>query len=117
MINKRTVGNGYEEIAVEYLEGLGYKIEERNFRCRSGEIDIIARHEGYLVFVEVKYRSTTKKGTPEESINWRKQQTISRVADFYIYSHGLRADRPYRFDAVLIQGADIRVIKNAFDHA
>ena len=57
-MNKRQVGTQYESMAVQYLTEAGYHILERNFRCRTGEIDIIAKDGAYLVFVEVKYRAS-----------------------------------------------------------
>lgn len=115
-INKRLIGSSYEEKARRHLEASGYEIREMNFRCRNGEIDIIANHEGYLVFVEVKYRTDCRKGNPEEAINRSKQKTICKVADYYLYSHRLGTEKPCRFDAVVMQGQEIRIIKNAFDY-
>ena len=65
--NRKEVGTVWERKAAEYLEAHGMKIRERNFRCRQGEIDLIGSHEGYLVFVEVKYRaffSAMRKSAP-----------------------------------------------------
>ena len=66
-MNRRKTGSRYEQKAVDYLERRGLTILERNYRCRSGEIDVIAEDERYLVFVEVKYRRDTKKGDPAAS--------------------------------------------------
>lgn len=113
-MNKRTTGNDYEKIAGAYLEKLGYQILKYNFYSRAGEIDIIAMHEGYLVFLEVKYRKDKDKGHPLEAVSARKQQIICRCALFYMRKNGL-LDVPVRFDVVGILGEEIQLIQNAFD--
>ena len=67
-VNKRTLGTEKEFQAVKYLVDKGYTIVERNFRTRMGEIDIIAMKDEYLVFVEVKYRSTSRYGNASEAV-------------------------------------------------
>ena len=115
-MNKRKTGAGWEKAAAEYLTDRGMRILETNFRCRQGEIDLIGRHEGYLVFVEVKYRSTTGKGYALEAVDHRKQARICRTADYYRMLHGLGEDVSVRYDVVAIQGTDIQWIRNAFAH-
>lgn len=88
-MNKRRVGADKERQAAEYLTGKGMQVLETNFRCRQGEIDLICRHRGYLVFVEVKYRSAAEKGYALEAVDHRKQRRICRVADYYRYARGL----------------------------
>ena len=94
--NNRRTGTGYERKAGAYLESLGYKIVTYNYRCRLGEIDLIARDGEYLVFVEVKYRTTGVSGYPEEAVD----------------------ALPCRFDVVAIAGAEgqeeITLYKDAF---
>ncbi len=114
MYNKRSIGALKEQYAIEYLVKHGYEVIETNFYCRSGEIDIIAKHEGYLVFLEVKYRSSNRLGEPEEAVNYRKQQRIIRSARFYLLRHGLSEETPCRFDVVVILGEEIRIIEDAF---
>jgi len=111
-------------LAVNHLKRLGYKIIERNFRVRTGEIDIIAEQDGNLVFVEVKTRKDTRFGPPFESITAGKKMHLSKVALEYMSRHDCH-DRPARFDVVGVQlgtnapngasDARIEVIKNAFD--
>ena len=67
--NNRRTGTGYERKAGAYLDFLGYKIVTYNYRCRLGEIDLIARDGEYLVFVEVKYRTTSVSGYPAEAVD------------------------------------------------
>ena len=103
-----------ERKAGAYLEGLGYEILEYNFRGRGGEIDIVARENRYLIFVEVKYRRNEKTGSPLEAVDDRKQRRICRAASSYLARHGLRTDQGCRFVVVAITGEKIRLVKNAF---
>lgn len=116
-MNKRAVGAAYEKQAGSYLERQGYQILEYNFRCRSGEIDIIAKDGEYLVFVEVKYRRDAGSGSPLEAVDHKKQKIISRTASYYCLTHGYGETTPCRFDVVAILGEEIRVIANAFEYA
>ena len=113
--NKRQIGTEKEKLAGAYLEQNGYEIIEYNFRCKQGEIDIVAKDGEYLVFCEVKYRSTIKNGTPFEAVDYKKQRTISRCALFYISKHRL-GDIPCRFDVISVTDKGIYVLKNAFDY-
>ncbi|HHW66811.1 MAG: putative endonuclease [Epulopiscium sp.] len=117
MINKRNIGSWGEEIGVDFLQKQGLKIREKNFRCRIGEVDIIAEEDEYLVFVEVKYRKDLSHGYPREAVNYYKQKTISKVALWYIKKYNLW-NRPCRFDVLEILGSNsnlkMTLIKNAF---
>ena len=115
MQNNRKVGDAQETRTVLELEKIGYKILQKNFRCRIGEIDIIALHKGYLVFIEVKYRKTNKLGYAAEAVTWKKQQIISRVADYYIRTH-CRKIPSCRFDVVALDGEAVTVYENAFEY-
>lgn len=83
---------------------------ELNYRCRTGEIDIIARDGGYLVFVEVKYRKTKRAGYALEAIDSRKAGQVRRVAAVYLYEHGFPESAACRFDA----GGDRRRADHTF---
>nr|WP_314463267.1 YraN family protein [uncultured Clostridium sp.] len=113
-MNNRETGNRFEGIAADYLERAGYKILERNYRDRSGEIDLIAKDGKYYVFVEVKYRENAKKGDPAEAVDGRKQLKIRNTARRYLYRHRLGESVPCRFDVVAILGQEIRLIRDAF---
>ena len=115
MQNNRKVGEAQETRAVIELEKLGYKILQKNFRCRIGEIDIIALHRGYLVFIEVKYRKSMRTGYAAEAVHWKKQQVISRVADYYIRTH-CRKFPACRFDVAALDGERFTVYENAFEY-
>ena len=115
-MNRKMVGSENEQLAAQYLAGKGMRIVERNFRCRQGEIDLIGYHQGYLVFVEVKYRKNTVAGTAMEAVGAGKQKTICRVADYYRFCHGLGDGTMLRYDVVAIQGDEIYWVQNAFPH-
>lgn len=115
MQNKRKIGANYEKIAGEYLQTKGYEIIEYNFYSRFGEIDIVAKQNGYYVFVEVKYRENKEKGHPLEAVSVNKQRTISKSAAYYLKKKHL-CEQPVRFDVVGILGEEVILIKNAFDY-
>lgn len=115
-MNNRATGTDKEKRAAEYLESRGMKIVERNFRSRQGEIDLIGYHQGYLVFVEVKYRTDSVKGYAAEAVDVRKQHRICRVADYYRYSHKINDSVGVRYDVIAIQGEEFFWIQNAFPH-
>ena len=95
---------------------MGYEILQYNFRCKIGEIDIVAKHDGYLVFVEVKYRTTEGTGNPLEAVTAAKQRTISKTASYYCLTHGFGEFTPCRFDVVAVLGKRIKVLQNAFEY-
>ncbi len=112
--NKRKTGGRYEELAADYLRCRGYQILKMNFRCRTGEIDIVARDGAAIVFVEVKYRNSKRYGSPEEAVTPVKQRKIIRTAQFFLCRFGIGDSVPCRFDIVAVDGDGIRHIKNAF---
>lgn len=113
-MNKRITGAYYEQIAAQYLMENGYDILERNYRCRFGEIDLIARQGNYLVFIEVKFRTNREMGYPQEAVHRTKQRRIYQTAVQYITFHHLPYNTPCRFDVVSILGENITLIPNAF---
>ncbi|CAB5161933.1 UPF0102 protein YraN [Olavius algarvensis associated proteobacterium Delta 3] len=120
MENRQSIGETGENLAIWYLEGCGYRILERNYRNRLGEIDIVAREQGAIVFVEVKTRRSGRYGSPKEAVTRKKQEGLSRVALSYLKETGQTASRA-RFDVVSIRYVEqmprIELIKNAFDLA
>jgi putative endonuclease len=117
---KQRVGRQGEDLAADYLQRLGYKILERNYRSRHAEIDVIAKHKGELVFVEVKSRRSLRYGGPKQALTPAKQRKISMAALTYLKRKGAM-NRRARFDVVTIQHRDgnlhIEVIDNAFELA
>ena len=110
--NRKTGGN-YEQAAGFYLEQHGYQILQYNYRCRIGEIDIVAKEGENLVFCEVKYRTGPGKGSPLEAVDARKQRKIFQAAMYYLTEHHI-SDVPCRFDVIGIEGTRIQLVKNAF---
>ncbi|MCM1119081.1 MAG: YraN family protein [bacterium] len=115
-MNRRKIGKDREDIAAAYLEHQGVAIRERNYRCQSGEIDLIGRDQEYLVFIEVKYRSSADMGHPEEAVGPSKRRRICRTADYYRYVKRIPQNTAIRYDVIAIEGEQIRWIKNAFPH-
>jgi len=116
MNNNRAVGTDYEKKAAQYLETLGYQILDRNFRCRMGEIDLVAKEDGYLVFIEVKYRTGIQTGEPQEAVDYRKRQKICRAASYYCLKHRILPQQPCRFDVAACTAGKWNIIRNAFDY-
>lgn len=98
-------GNKGEDIACWYLKKQGYKILERNYRIRGGEIDIVARDKDFLVFVEVKTRYSHEYGSPAEAMTPWKIKYLLKTARFYLQKIGW-GDGPYRLDFVSVDFAD-----------
>ena len=114
--NNRRTGAEQEEKAAEYLKKHGFQIVERNFRWSGGEIDIIGYDREYLVFVEVKYRGSSRYDHPLEAVGSVKKRKICRAADYYRCSRKIAPDRPVRYDVVGIRREEITWITNAFPH-
>jgi putative endonuclease len=116
---RTVIGSEGERAAAEFLEARGYRILDRNYRTRLGEIDLVAEEGRILVFVEVKVRLNDRFGGPAAAITSAKQARIARLAQQYVMSRRL-GERPCRFDVVLIWGADpktrrIELLPGAFD--
>ena len=115
-MNTRKQGAQKEEQVCACLLSKGVKIMERNFRNRQGEIDIIGYDGGYLVFLEVKYRSGKSRGSAAEAVGSAQQRKICRVADCYRVIHRCPEDTPIRFDVVAVDGEEMNWIKDAFSY-
>jgi putative endonuclease len=117
---KGRTGKLGEELAAGHLKNEGYRIVEKNYRCPFGEMDIVARDGDCIVFVEVKSRRSVRYGDPQMAVGARKQETLSKIAQYYLKEknlHGCRA----RFDVVAVrilpEGNRIDLIRSAFDLA
>lgn len=110
------LGKKGEEIAANHLATKGYQIIERNWRFGKDEIDIIAEHENFLVVVEVKTRSTSYYGNPEEAVDEQKQRFLIRAANEYVLQKEI--DLEVRFDifSIVIESGkqSINHIEDAF---
>lgn len=115
-LQRRRLGIRGENIAASYLQKKGLRIVERNYRCRLGEIDIIARDGGCLVFVEVRTKSTRAFGLPQESITATKVRKLRRLAQYYLVQRSM-GELNVRFDVVAVNcvgNMQITHIENAF---
>jgi len=118
---RKKLGNRGEKIAGNFLRKQGYQIIEKNYHSRLGEIDIVAREDESIVFVEVKTRRSTDFGLPEEALSYDKRRRLSKLALGYL-AHRRIKDTNCRFDVVSIlmdnkkvrKVKHIELIKNAF---
>lgn len=112
-LNTKTQGKIAEDRACEFLQKQGVKLVEKNYNCRSGEIDLIMQDKQALVFVEVRYRNKNDYGTALDSVDQHKIKKLILAANHYISTH--QVDQPMRFDVI---GFDASLkpnwIKNAF---
>jgi putative endonuclease len=101
-MKRKELGDAGEKLAKDFLKKKGYKIRDTNFRCREGEIDIIARKKGCLVFVEVRTKTSSSFGSPEESVTLAKKEKLIASALAYLNSH---KDLPksWRIDFVAVE--------------
>lgn len=113
-------GRQGEDLAAGYLERAGYRIIERNYRCLFGEIDLVARDGGTIVFIEVKSRRSDRFGPPQASVGPKKQKKMSQIALHYLEQNQLHACKA-RFDVVAVSllpaGHRVELIRDAFDLA
>jgi len=120
-MDNKLLGEKGEKAAAEYLENNGYHVIERNYKCKLGEIDIIAVDNDTIAFIEVKTRSSDAYGQPGEAVNYHKQKKIIQAALSYISNKKL-FDWMSRFDVVEVitdsdRIIDINLIKNAFEYS
>jgi putative endonuclease len=117
MDNRRSLGDRGEDLAAAALKKRGYKVLERNYRTPLGEIDLIARHQKVLVFIEVKTRTSARFGAGQEAVNYGKQARYRKLADYYLKQKRL-GEIAVRFDVVGILWQDgkpqVEVIQDAF---
>jgi putative endonuclease len=117
VVDRRQRGISGEDAAAEYLQSKGYRILERNYRFRRGEIDIVAQDGATLVFVEVKARHSREFGTPEEAVTFRKRNQLRKIARGYLFDRKIDG-RECRFDVIGIEYENgtplLRHLKDAF---
>lgn len=120
---RRRLGDWGENVAARYLARRGYEILARKWRCAAGEIDIVARHDGMLTFVEVRTRRGADPGMAAESITNAKRTRLTALASAFLEAHDLPSDTPWRIDVVAIaagsrgQAASIEHIPYAVEEA
>jgi putative endonuclease len=120
-LDRISLGKAGEDVACRELERRGYAVVARRYRCRFGEIDIVARDGGTVVFVEVKARTSSRFGEPAEAVTIHKQTRVAAIAEDYLARNRLRG-APCRFDVVAISfdragRPVVEVFRNAFDAA
>jgi putative endonuclease len=99
---RRALGQQGEALAAAQLTAWGWRVREMNWRCRFGEIDIVAQDADVLVLVEVRTRrGHTRYGSPEESVDWSKQARLARLGEAYVQAIGWEG--PWRIDVVAIE--------------
>jgi putative endonuclease len=117
---RQTLGKDGEDLACAELRRRGYAILERRYRTRAGEIDIVARHRGVIVFVEVKARAGGRCGSPADAVTGVKQRRIAQMAVDFLSRRRLH-EEPCRFDVVAVSFTDgqprVEVYEGAFDIA
>ena len=113
MINTHAIGITGETLAEKYLKENNYKILARNYQTKIGEIDLIAKEEDFIVFVEVKQRASLKYGYPREAVTPYKQNKIRQTALCYLKQHNI-VDSKVRFDCIEILVDQITHLKNCF---
>ncbi len=120
-MDKSAAGRRAEDVAAGYLKNNGYRILHRNLRAKFGEIDVVARDGPALCFVEIKARSSTRFGFPEEAVHFQKRQKLLKLAAWYLQSRRPAGHSSVRFDVLsILNGPDstparIRLIKGAFE--
>lgn len=124
MVTTREQGEYTENLACQFLKNKGFKLIEKNFNCRVGEIDLIMKDADNLVFVEVRYRRNNNFGSGAESITASKQLKLVKTAELYLQQNTKLNKYPSRFDVVSITGfietdninkINFDWIENAFD--
>lgn len=104
MLNtKQKTGQKGEDIAVEYLKNKGYKILERNFKNKWGEIDIVAKKKKVIVFVEVKTLKQAVSFLPEDAVNKEKKKQLLKMVQIYLSHQKIPLDTPHRIDVVAVE--------------
>lgn len=116
---RSSLGDRGEKAACGFLKDRGYEILEKNYRCKLGEIDVIARRRGRLAFVEIKTRTSAQFGMPQEAVDLRKQAKIFKVAQWFLKEKKLE-EMPVAFDVVAVlwkegQAPEMHLITDAFE--
>ena len=118
LVDRRGFGDEAESAAVRHLESQGYRVLDRNYLCRQGELDIVAEQGELLCFVEVRMRSTAAWGDPSHTVSGAKQRRVVKAALRYLFERRVH-DRAIRFDVISVLGrgpkAKVEHIPNAFD--
>jgi len=111
---RRALGARGEDAVVAWYEHRGYRIVDRNWRCRDGELDLVARRGDVVVFCEVKTRSSSAFGAPVEAVTWRKQRRLRQLARLWLMTRAGDAPAGLRFDVASVLAGQIEIVEDAF---
>jgi putative endonuclease len=112
-LSKKALGAYGENLVARWYEARGYRVVERNWRCREGEIDVIVALANTIVFCEVKTRRSEAFGLPAEAVGWKKQRKIRTAASIWMQRTGVRP-AAIRFDVASVIQRKVTVIEGAF---
>jgi putative endonuclease len=111
---RRALGARGEDAVVTWYEQRGYHIVDRNWRCRDGELDLVARRGDVVVFCEVKARSSSAFGAPVEAVTWHKQKRVRHLARLWLMARHAAAPAGMRFDVASVLAGRIEIVEDAF---
>ncbi|HOW58804.1 MAG TPA: YraN family protein [Candidatus Omnitrophota bacterium] len=114
-----SLGDRGETVACDFLRKEGYEIVQKNYKCKLGEIDVVAKRRGRIAFVEIKTRTSVQFGSPQEAVNFKKQEKLAKLAEWYLKEKKI-TNSPIAFDVVAVHWEDgkrplVRLIKDAFE--
>ena len=114
-----SLGDRGEMAACDFLRAQGYQILEKNYKCKLGEVDLVARRSGRLAFIEVKTRTSDHFGMPQEAVDLKKQEKIFKLGQWYLKEKKIEKT-PIAFDVVAVlwkegEAPDLRLIADAFE--
>jgi putative endonuclease len=112
-VTRRETGRTGEDLAAQWYEARGYQVVDRNWRCRTGELDLVVRHGRTVVFCEVKHRRGVDYGTPAEAITYEKKQRIRHLAARWLEDATPRPGE-IRFDVAAVLDGEVEVLEGAF---
>ena len=110
----RAVGAQFETLVAKWLRSRGWRVLDRNFTCKGGELDLVCDDAGTTVFVEVRARANARYGTPAETVGAIKRQRLVLAARHWLHRHG-GEDHACRFDVVAVEDGTITHLADAFD--
>jgi putative endonuclease len=115
MASHNELGKRGEDIAKDYLENKGYQILKMNWRHKRAEIDLIAKHDGTLVFIEVKTRSSVDFGQPEDFVDWKKEKQLEFASLFYMEENNHEGEIRYDIVAITFESRDSYIVNHIED--
>lgn len=115
MTTKKQTGDLGERIAAEHLQTKGYTVLARNYRYKHAEIDLIVQSGNWLIFVEVKTRTSTAFGYPEDFVEYRQQQSIFEAALHYMHTNDWQGNVRYDIVSIILQGDEVKEVVHLED--